>query len=76
MTLRYKVCLSVVKRFEDHDIKLDRAELLSLLVSICLFDLYLAIISDLGRWEGKLFHFILVLVKVLVFVIFLPHYII
>ena len=30
MTLRYKVCLFPVKHVEDHDINVDRAELLSL----------------------------------------------
>ena len=30
MTLRYKICLFAVKLFEDHGIKVDRAELLSL----------------------------------------------
>ena len=28
MTLRYKICLFVVKRFEDYGIYVDRAELL------------------------------------------------
>ena len=27
--MRYKICLFAVKFFEDHDIKVDRAELLS-----------------------------------------------
>ena len=30
MMLRYKICLFTVKLFEDHSIKLDRAELSSL----------------------------------------------
>ena len=30
MTLRYKICLFAVKLFEDHGIKVDHAELLSL----------------------------------------------
>ena len=30
MTLRYKICLFAVKLFEDHDVKVDRAEFLSL----------------------------------------------
>ena len=30
MTLRYKLCLFAVKRFEDHDINFDRAERLPL----------------------------------------------
>ena len=35
MTLRYNVCLFAVKFIEDHDIKLDRAELLSLSIVAC-----------------------------------------
>ena len=34
MTLWYKVCLFAVKFFEDHDIKFDRAELLSLSIHV------------------------------------------
>ena len=34
MTLRYKICLFTITRFEDHSIKLDRAELLSLSIDI------------------------------------------
>ena len=34
MTLRYKNCLFATKLFEDHGIKVDRAELLSLSIYV------------------------------------------
>ena len=34
MTYRYKICLFAVKLFENHGIKVDRAELLSLSVEL------------------------------------------
>ena len=34
MTLRYKICLFTIKLFEDHGIKVDRVELLSLRIFI------------------------------------------
>ena len=38
MTLRYKICLLAVKLFEDHGIKVDRAELLSLSIDKILIE--------------------------------------
>ena len=47
MALRYKICLFVVKLFEDYGINVDRAELLSLSILIFLKEHPIMILSKI-----------------------------